>query len=140
MDAPFDAPFVETRPASQAYDDVLRFGGASLPARDSITAFVSESVRHNTGKVPGKTDDWPSAGYPKYKPMAPQPDSDRDGMPDEWESRHALNPRDASDASEDKDRDGYTSIEEYINGTDPTQFVDYRDLANNRDPRHVTAP
>jgi hypothetical protein len=140
MDKPFESPFVETQPPLQAYDDVLRSGGASLPARDLITTFVADSVRRDTGKVPGKTDDWPSAGYPVYRSIDLPADSDQDGMPDEWESRHALNPRDASDASKDQDRDGYTSIEEYINGTVPTQFVDYRNPANNHNPRHVTTP
>jgi hypothetical protein len=35
------------------------------------------------------------------------------------------------------DGDGYTNIEEYLNGTDPTQYVDYRKPMNNRDPRRV---
>jgi hypothetical protein len=60
-------------------------------------------------------------------------------MPDEWETRYGLNPRDASDANQDRDTDGYTNIEEYINGTDATQFVDYRNPINNRDPRRMPA-
>jgi hypothetical protein len=60
---------------------------------------------------------------------------DRDGMPDEWETRYGLDPHDASDANADTDDDGYTSIEEYLNGTVPTEYVDYRNPANNRDPR-----
>ena len=135
MDAPFDTPSMETQPALKAYEDMLRSGGASLPARDLITTFVAESVRNDTGHPAGKTDDWPSAGYPIYKPAVALPDDDRDGMPDEWEVRYNLNPHDASDANQDKDGDGYTNLEEYINGTDPTQYVDYRNPANNRDPR-----
>ena len=42
-------------------------------------------------------------------------DTDEDGMPDDWEKAHDLNPDDASDAAEDRDDDGYTNIEEYIN-------------------------
>jgi hypothetical protein len=137
MDAPFDAPWVETQAALIAYEDVLRSGGASLPARDLITKFVADSARNRTGKVPGKTDDWPSAGYPVYNSAAPPADSDLDGMPDEWEARYKFNPRDASDANGDKDGDGYTNIEEYINSTDPTQFVDYRNPINNKDARRM---
>ena len=137
MDAPFDAPLVETQAALDAYEDVLRSGGANLPVRDLITTFVAESVRKGTGNVPGKSDDWPSAGYPVYKPAAPPTDTDLDGMPDEWEARYRFNPRDASDANRDKDGDGYTNIEEYINGTDPTQYVDYHNPANDRDPRRM---
>ena len=137
MDAPFPAPPVETQSALQAYDEVLRSGGANLPARDLITEFVANCVRKDTGTPVGKTDDWPSKGYPIYKPAIALPDADHDGMPDEWELRHKLNPRDASDAGADPDSDGYTNIEEYINGTDPTQYVDYRKPMNNRDPRRV---
>ena len=137
MDAPFPAPPIETQSALQAYDEVLRSGGASLPTRDLITEFIANSVRKNTGNPAGKTDDWPSKGYPVYKPALPLPDDDHDGMSDEWELRYKLNPRDASDAGADPDRDGYTNIEEYINGTDPTQFVDYRNLANNHDPHRA---
>jgi hypothetical protein len=137
MDAPFPAPPVETQSALQAYDEVLRSGGASLPARDLITEFVASCVRKDTGNPVGKTDDWPSKGYPVYKPAVALPDADHDGMPDEWELRHKLNPHDASDAGADPDRDGYTNIEEYINGTDPTQYVDYRNPMNNRDPRRI---
>jgi hypothetical protein len=137
MDGPFDAPPVETQTALQAYDDLLRSGGASLPVRDLITTFIAESVHNNTGHPPGKTDDWPSAGYPVYKPVASLPDADHDGLPDEWELRYKLNPQDASDTNADLDADGYTNLEEYINGTSPSQFVNYRNPANNRDPRRA---
>jgi hypothetical protein len=46
-------------------------------------------------------------------------DSDHDGLPDEWESAHDLNPNERSDAALDSDGDGRTSLEEYLAGTDP---------------------
>ena len=55
-------------------------------------------------------------------------------MPDEWEKKFNLNPKDASDASIDSDGDGYTNIEEFINGTDPSEYKNYRNLGNNTDP------
>jgi len=36
-------------------------------------------------------------------------------MPDDWEIKHGLNPHNASDASLDRDKDGYTNIEEFLN-------------------------
>ena len=33
--------------------------------------------------------------------------------------------------AKDADRDGYTNVEEYLNGTDPTAFVDYTKSENN---------
>jgi hypothetical protein len=52
-------------------------------------------------------------------------------MPDEWEERYGFDPRDAFNASKDRDNNGYTNIEEYLNGTDPTEFIDYTKPKNN---------
>ena len=41
-------------------------------------------------------------------------DSDRDGMPDTWETAHGLNPKDPADRNGDKDSDGYTNLEEWL--------------------------
>ncbi len=41
-------------------------------------------------------------------------DSDHDDMPDEWERKNELNPRDFSEANKDRNGDGYTNIEEYL--------------------------
>ena len=52
-------------------------------------------------------------------------------MPDEWEATHQFDPHNAADGAEDKDEDGYTNVEEWINGTDPNAFVDYTRPENN---------
>jgi hypothetical protein len=43
-------------------------------------------------------------------------DTDKDGMPDAWETKYGLNPNNPSDATGDFDKTGYTNIEKYING------------------------
>ena len=43
-------------------------------------------------------------------------DSDGDGMPDAWEQEHGLNPNDGADGSLDGNGDGYTNVEDYLNG------------------------
>jgi len=47
------------------------------------------------------------------------PDNDTDGTADSWELAHGLNPNDPADASRDDDGDGFTNLQEYLDGTDP---------------------
>jgi hypothetical protein len=70
-------------------------------------------------------------GWPELKSLPASLDSDSDGMPDAWEKQYGFDPKDASNTSTDPDGDGYTNIEEYLNGTDPTKFVDYTKPENN---------
>lgn len=55
-------------------------------------------------------------------------DDDNDGMPDSWEENYGLNPLDASDATQDKDKDGNTNLEEYQQGGNPTDPLDGKTL------------
>ncbi|MGA1820968.1 MAG: hypothetical protein ACMUIG_00415 [Thermoplasmatota archaeon] len=55
---------------------------------------------------------------PKFK------DTDGDGMNDSFEIRYGLNPE-VDDASEDPDYDGYSNLDEYLGGSDPTDKNSY---------------
>ncbi len=46
-------------------------------------------------------------------------DADGDGIPDEYEIAHGMNPNDPSDAAKDFDADGLTNLQEYNLGTNP---------------------
>jgi ELWxxDGT repeat protein len=49
---------------------------------------------------------------------APVVDEDADGLPDDWEIEHGLNPA-SNDAAEDKDADGISNAGEFAAGTEP---------------------
>jgi hypothetical protein len=116
---------------------VLAHVGATLPRRDPVDLRVIEMVR--TGKVTYEqgqgiiTDIKQVGGYPDYKGTPPQYTL-KDGIADEWKKKHGFDLSDEALASKDSDGDGYTNIEEYLNGTDPTVKVDYTDLKNNVNP------
>ena len=110
----FQYPYVSTTSAQQAYDDVLDGVGATLPARDKADEDIIKGVRNRTGRI----IDYPSdvGGYPFLAPGTPYTDTDNDGMPDDWEISYGLDPDDPSDGPMDKDADGYTNVEEFLNG------------------------
>lgn len=58
----------------------------------------------------------PTAGAPT---SAPSVDRDLDGLPNDWEIAHGLNPDDPSDAALDSDGDGSSNHAELLAGTDP---------------------
>ena len=138
VNAPMPMAELTILPAKQAYDYVLDNVGATLPKRDAVDNRIIETVK--TGKIfyteGGQTDigkqfikrrlpedsykqgiiTHPSqvGGYPEYK-GTPYKDADNDGMPDEYEGKNGFNPKDATDAMKDKDKNGYSNIEDYLN-------------------------
>ncbi|HUR59896.1 MAG TPA: hypothetical protein VM029_19400 [Opitutaceae bacterium] len=117
FDQPWAAPAVRTVSANDAVELVLATVGASLPARDPVDTRLVGHVRTRSGEMINSQTE--VGGWPVLKSGPVPVDSDRDGMPDDWEMKHRLNPRDAADGNADADRDGYTNVEEYLNGTDP---------------------
>ncbi|MCE5184861.1 MAG: hypothetical protein LLF76_01905 [Planctomycetaceae bacterium] len=134
---PFEGWPVNQQTAMQAFNQVLDKSGATLPRRDAVDKRVIEMVR--TGQVTTGngiiSDPNQVGGYPQYtfSPDQVPADTDQDGMPDKWESQYGLDPASAADASRDADQDGYTNIEEFLNGTNPGQNVDYTNFGNNVD-------
>jgi pectate lyase len=139
---PFPALPIRQQPAEEAYRLVLAHAGASLPRRDAVDDRVLETVRTGRPSYRDGIIDSPDdvGGWPEYRSAPAPDDTDADGMPDDWEARHGLDPKDPSDATRDGDGDGYTALEELLNGTDPTAFVDYTKPENNRNVLDTPGP
>lgn len=95
--------------AEEAYRRVLQQAGA-LP-HDATSALMAENTRLGTGRQ-GYEDrlDADRAALERSAPVPP--DGDQDGLPDEWERTHHLDPSDGADASA-LATDGYTALEHY---------------------------
>jgi len=112
---PITVPPVKTDDAKTAYERVLASAGAVLPKRDAVDARVINHIINGEGKIIDSQNDVGS--WPELKQGTPPKDSDHDGMPDDWETAHNLNPNDDSDArNKNLSSEGYTNIEVYING------------------------
>jgi hypothetical protein len=146
-DKPFPIAKFPIMTAANAYKYVLDNAGASLPKRDAVDKRVVEDVR--TGKIAYSpnakdfegtkylkrrlpADSYKNGiiadinqvgGYPDYK-GTPYKDSDNDGMPDAYETKHGLNPKSTADATAlAKNGGGYTNIEVYLDSVVPLQTV-----------------
>ncbi|CAH0296460.1 hypothetical protein SRABI04_04508 [Chryseobacterium sp. Bi04] len=112
---------VITHSAKEAYEKILQIGGASL-VRDAVDLHVLKDVKNGSftykgskGSTNGIIDSQKDVGgFPNLNPGKPLPDSDSDGMPDEWEIKHQLNPKIGNANGRDLDED-YDNIEVYFN-------------------------
>ena len=85
---------------------VQPFAGAIADVRVWSSALSSAQVNDAYRQFLGET-------------MDPNGDLDGDGMPNGWEIRYGLDPRDPSDADLDSDGDGLTNLREYRLGRSP---------------------
>lgn len=87
--------------------------------RDAMDQRYAESLR--SGIIPNVPHDRPVADDafaltfdPQHPPLAPL-DSDQDGMPDDWERRHGLDPAIQDHNGTTLSAEGYTNLEIYLN-------------------------
>lgn len=113
----FDHEPVTMHTAEQAYQNVIKYAGASYK-RDFVDNRITQAVEtYISGSSDSKglissPDD--VGGYPEYKSDVPNLDSDGDGIPDDWEFSHNLNPYDGGDGKS-MTKTGYTNLEIYLN-------------------------
>ena len=106
----FSVPQASVLQPLAAYSAVLTSGGA-LP-RDAVDARVVSEVTSCTGSI--KTP--ATISYPTLASAPAPADADQDGMADAFENANGLNPANAADRNGDLDGDGFTNLEEYLNG------------------------
>ena len=144
VDQPFPMAAFPIMTAADAYSYVLSNAGATLPVRDPVDKRIVEEVR--TGKITYDANAQPYTahfvkrrlpadsykdgiisdisqvgGYPQYAGK-PYTDTDDDGMPDAYEIKHKLNPKDAGDAVLIT-KTGYSNIEVYLNSVVPAESI-----------------
>ena len=132
--------YVKTQTAREAFTNVLANVGANFPKSDAIDLHLIKDVRNGTAEFIGtrgptfgdrpspnfagiidtQSDDKSALGsptfpWPDYQTYNVPMDRDHDGIPDDWEKAHGLNPNDSSDANKDLNGDGYTNLEKYLN-------------------------
>lgn len=129
LDEPTPQGEVTTHSASTAFEKIMEYCGASLN-RDDVDARYMEEARTGTATYKGSVTNEEGLidvvadvnGYTEENfPSETRPDgfdTDRDGMPDEWETANGLNPNDPNDANLytlDTEKGWYTNVEVYIN-------------------------
>ncbi|MBK6936707.1 MAG: pectate lyase [Chitinophagaceae bacterium] len=123
MNKPFPAERIPDQSAKDAYNDVLNYAGASF-RRDTLDERIINDVRNRTGRFidvqggypHGTTYELTVNAWPALRSAPALVDTDKDGMPDEWEQLSGLNPSGPADASLHTLHKHYTNIEVYING------------------------
>jgi hypothetical protein len=122
--APFFEAHVRTHTAEEAYRSVMADVGCNRPALDDHDQRILQETRDGTARhagsksgLPGLPDSQQDVGgweaYPELHRDADY-DTDHDGMPDDWETRSGLDPKNSADGNTDRDGDGYTNLEEFL--------------------------
>ena len=110
---PHEAPPVATHSAGEVLDVLLHGVGCIVPARDAVDERLIRDVQSAKSRIVDRPEE--VGGWPELSPGTAPADTDHDGMPDDWETAHRLNPTDPSDGNGDSNDDGYTHLEEYLN-------------------------
>ncbi len=112
----------KTHSGEEALELVLTNAGSSLK-RDEVDLRIIDDVRENSysfegslGSTNGIIDSQEDVGgWPELAAGTPVIDSDKDGIPDEWELANGLDPNLASDGAKIKAGTPYTYLEIYLN-------------------------
>ena len=124
---PYAYPALVAVPANTLINNLLPAVGASLPYRDYADYYVVNEVKTfgTKGELIANENTLPFGAPTTWNlwPGTARTDTDNDGMPDAWETGNGTNPavNDAMVIS----GNGYTNIENYINGINASSSQDY---------------
>ena len=121
QEKPFAYAVISPQSAKEAYEAVLMSAGASF-RRDTLDQRIINDVKNGTGRIIDVQGGFPHGtafeitlhAWPVLKSVSPPADTDRDGMPDDWERKKGLDPTSADGHLHTMDKH-YTNIEIYIN-------------------------
>ena len=96
--------------------------GLLIPNRDAVDTRLINDYKNVKGVflTSGKGGEAEVGGYPAIAAGTVYTDTDKDGMSDNWEKKYCFNPNDDADGNKDFDSDGYTNVEEFLNGSVPS--------------------
>ncbi|WP_339922260.1 hypothetical protein [uncultured Cyclobacterium sp.] len=132
LEQPWPSMVINEQSAEEVFVSVLENAGAVFPKRDAVDIRVIDEVLNGFATYEGETykKDHKVAdktkitgiidtqedvgGWPVLKSVSAPIDTDRDGMPDEYEKQNGLNSKKAIDGNE-VGEDGYTMLENYLN-------------------------
>jgi hypothetical protein len=122
MPGAFNNPSVPVKvlPAADAYARIAEDAGASTK-RDPTDVRLIAELRSLGTKGAVINEETQVGGVGELKNETGPKDTDGDGIPDEWETSHGLNPTDAADAGKISEQTGYTRLEEYLNSLAPSR-------------------
>ena len=101
--------------------DELSHAGYSKDAIAELIRLIPLGIITNPSQV---------GGYPDYKGEAIK-DLGVDGIPLAWKKKYKLDASDAALPQKDLQGDGYTVIEKYLYGLDPTKKIDWNNPQSN---------
>lgn len=138
VDKPFFPSYVETQSAKAAYKNVLSDVGANQPFFDKHDNRIVDETLKGTFTYKGSKsglggmidNEQDAGGWPNFasETRPADWDTDHDGLPNWWEKAFGLNENspsgDFSDANQDKDEDGFTQLDNYLDWlSQPHYFV-----------------
>lgn len=120
---PFCKPYVETHPVEGLLENVLSDVGANHQGWDAVDRRLIDDVRSRKSSSTGSQSGLPGiidsqndvGGWPELQTGTAPQDSDHDGIPDEWETAHHLDPQKPSH-NDRMPGSKVTALEVYLEG------------------------